>query len=47
MWHCPFDVSFAAHTPQWERVLLPEEIFVVDGRSRGQVGIRFGVYGIW
>ena len=33
MWHCPFDVSFAAHTPQWERVLLPEEAFVIDGRS--------------
>ena len=32
MWHCPFDVSFAAHTPQWERVLLPEEVFVMDGR---------------
>ena len=33
MWHCPFDVSFAAHTPQWKRVLLPEEVFVIDGRS--------------
>ena len=33
MWYCPFDVSFAAHTPQWERVLLPEEAFVIDGRS--------------
>jgi predicted dehydrogenase len=32
MWHCPFDVSFAAHTPQWERVLLPEEAFVIDGQ---------------
>ena len=31
MWYCPFDVSFAAHTPQWERVLLPKEAFVIDG----------------
>ena len=33
MWHCPFDVSFAAHTPQWKRVLLPQETFVIDGRA--------------
>ena len=33
MWHCPFDVSFAAHTPQWKRVLLSDEVFVIDGRS--------------
>ena len=33
MWHCPFDVSFAAHTPQWERILLPKEVFAIDGRS--------------
>ena len=35
MWYCPFDVSFAAHTPQWERVLLPEEKFVIDGQPWG------------
>jgi predicted dehydrogenase len=33
MWYCPFDVSFAAHTPQWERVLLPKEVFVIDGQT--------------
>lgn len=33
MWHCPFDVSFASHTPQWERVLLPQEVFSIDGQS--------------
>ncbi len=32
MWYCPFDVSFAAHTPQWERVLLPKEVFLIDGQ---------------
>ncbi len=32
MWYCPFDVSFAAHTPQWERILLPQEDFTVDGQ---------------
>ena len=33
MWYCPFDVSFAAHTPQWERILLPQEVFAIDGQS--------------
>ncbi|MCZ6679708.1 MAG: Gfo/Idh/MocA family oxidoreductase [Candidatus Poribacteria bacterium] len=32
MWHCPFDVSFAAHTPQWERVTLAKEAFLIDGK---------------
>ena len=29
MWYCPFDVSFAAHTPAWERVELDEELFMI------------------
>ena len=38
MWHCPFDVSFAAHTPQWERITLGPERFRIgemlwEGRS--------------
>ena len=33
MWYCPFDVSFAAHTPQWEQVELEAEAFVIDGKA--------------
>jgi predicted dehydrogenase len=33
MWHCPFDVSFAAHTPTWEPVTLPAEDFVIGDKS--------------
>ena len=32
LWHCPFDVSFPAHTPQWERVAIDRERFRIgDG----------------
>ena len=27
LWYCPFDVSFPAHTPQWERVEIDPERF--------------------
>ena len=33
MWYCPLDVSFAAHTPQWERVEIEAEAFVIDGEA--------------
>ena len=32
MWFCPFDVSFAAHTPQWERVTISPERFRIGDR---------------
>ncbi len=32
MWYCPFDVSFAAHTPQWERVRFDPEIFMIGNK---------------
>ena len=32
MWHCPFDVAFAAHTPQWERVTIDPERFRIGGK---------------
>ncbi len=33
MWHCPFDVSFAEHTPVWKPVELEHEKFVIDGKT--------------
>ena len=32
MWFCPFDVSFAAHTPPWEQVDIPKEDFMIEGK---------------
>ena len=32
MWYCPFDVSFAAHTPQWELITPDEKAFLIDGK---------------
>ena len=32
MWYCPFDVSFAAHTPEWEQVTLAEDAFLIEGK---------------
>ena len=33
MWYCPFDVSFAAHTPVWERIELDASAFLISGKA--------------
>lgn len=33
MWYCPFDVSFAAHTPAWEQIALEPEQFIIAGKT--------------
>ena len=33
LWYCPGDVSFAAHTPAWERVEIPRETYLIEGRA--------------
>ena len=33
MWYCPFDVSFAAHTPTWERIELDASAFLISGKA--------------
>ena len=33
MWYCPFDVSFAAHTPAWEQIELDPSAFLISGKS--------------
>lgn len=32
MWYCPFDVSFAAHTPAWEQIELDTSAFLISGK---------------
>ncbi len=32
MWFCPFDVSFAAHTPPWEQLKVPEADYYIEDR---------------
>ncbi len=33
MWYCPFDVSFAAHTPKWEQIELDASAFLISGKA--------------
>lgn len=33
LWYCPFDVSFAAHTPAWERIELDVDRFLIAGKA--------------
>ena len=33
MWSCPFDVSFAAHTPAWEQIELDASAFFISGKA--------------
>ncbi|MDE0484324.1 MAG: Gfo/Idh/MocA family oxidoreductase [Candidatus Poribacteria bacterium] len=33
MWHCPFDVSFASHTPAWEQIELDTSAFIISGQA--------------
>ena len=33
MWHCPFDVSFASHTPAWEQIELDTSAFIISGKA--------------
>ena len=33
MWYCPFDVSFAGHTPAWERIELDASAFLISGKA--------------
>ena len=32
MWYCPFDVSYPAHTPEWEQVEFDKEIFMIGDK---------------
>lgn len=33
MWYCPFDVSFAKHTPEWEQIELDTFEFIISGKA--------------
>ena len=33
MWYCPFDVSFAAHTPVWEQIELDASAYLIYGKA--------------
>ncbi|MCE2402652.1 hypothetical protein J4G08_17440 [Candidatus Poribacteria bacterium] len=33
VWYCPFDVSFAAHTPTWEQIELDTSAFMISGKA--------------
>lgn len=33
MWYCPFDVSFAAHTPAWEQIELDTSVFIISEKA--------------
>lgn len=33
LWYCPSDVSFAAHTPAWERVEIPAPAHLIEGKE--------------
>ena len=33
LWYCPFDVSFAAHTPAWEQIEIDADKFLISGKS--------------
>ena len=33
MWYCPFDVSFAAHTPEWENIELDPSAFLISKKA--------------
>ena len=33
MWYCPFDVTFAAHTPDWEQIKLDTSAFLISGKE--------------
>ncbi len=33
LWYCPSDVSFAAHTPEWERVEVPRNETLIEGKA--------------
>ena len=33
MWFCPSDVSFAAHTPPWERIEVPVTDYFIEGKQ--------------
>jgi predicted dehydrogenase len=33
MWYCPFDVSFASHTPVWEQIELDASAFLISGKA--------------
>ena len=35
MWFCPFDVSFASHTPPWEPIDIEDEAFMIEGKFFG------------
>ncbi len=32
LWHCPFDVSFPSHTPQWRKLPVDPERFRIGGQ---------------
>lgn len=33
LWFCPFDVSFAQHTPEWEQIELDSSEFIISGKA--------------
>ena len=33
IWYCPFDVSFANQTPDWELVPFDEALFLIEGKA--------------
>ncbi len=33
LWYCPFDVSFAKHTPDWELIELDTSEFIISGKA--------------
>ena len=33
IWYCPFDVSFASQTPDWELIPFDEALFLIEGKA--------------
>lgn len=33
MWYCPFDVSFAKHTPEWDQIEIDTSEFIISGKA--------------
>jgi|TARA_Y100000814_G_scaffold123985_1_gene89117 predicted dehydrogenase len=36
LWYCSSDVSFAAHTPAWEHIVVPEQDTLIEGKEWGR-----------
>lgn len=33
LWYCPSDVSFPAYSPSWEKIEIPPDSYLIEGRS--------------